>query len=137
MNYLNGEPFPEKDASLMNVLQIAYIGDTVWELIVRNYLIRKKLNVHHMHSECISYVSARAQASFMQMILPELNSCECDLAKRGRNAHSRHPVPKNQSPEDYAMATAFEALIGYLYLTGKTERIEYLANIIFGGMNRG
>ena len=135
--FLKHDLFSEKDVSLMNVLQTAYIGDTVWELIVRNHLIRKKLNVHHMHSECIQYVSAWAQASFMSMILPELNSEEADLVRRGRNAHAHHPVPKNQNPEDYSLATAFETLLGYLYLTGKEERIEYFSNIIIGGNERG
>ena len=121
----------------MNVLQIAYIGDAVWTLIVRDYLIRKKLNVHHMHSESIKMVNAHAQACFIQEISSDLTPFENDLVKRGRNAHARHPVPKNQNPEDYAMATAFEVLIGYLYLIGDEERIETLANRIIGGNRNG
>ena len=131
------KPVDEKDAGLMNVLQLAYIGDAVWEVFVRNYLIRKGLNVHHMHSECIRRVSARAQAGFLaeleEMLLPE----ETELVRRGRNAHTHHPVPKNQHPEDYAMATGFETMIGYLHLTGKDERIAELAGKILGGEQNG
>jgi len=137
LSLLSHEPFSAKDVSLMNVLQTAYIGDAVWELIVRDHLIRKGLNVHHMHAECIRHVSARAQAAFLQEITGELDPFEADLVKRGRNAHARHPVPKNQHPEDYAMATAFETLIGYLYLTGNTDRLEYLTNLIIGGNGHG
>ncbi len=131
------EPYSEKDAGLMNVLQLAYIGDSVWELFVRNHLIRKGLTVHHMHSECISHVNAKAQAAYIRSLADELTPEESELVRRGRNAHSHHPVPKNQDPEDYAMATAFEVLIGYLHLTGKNERIACFANKLLGGIDNG
>ena len=131
------EPVPEREASLMNVLQLAYIGDAVWELIVRSLLVRRGLNVRHMHSECIRKVNAHAQAESLRLIAPELSSVESDLVKRGRNTHTRHPVPKNQSPEDYALATAFEVLIGFLYLTGNHDRILFLSGIILGGNSNG
>lgn len=131
------EPVEEKEAGLMNILQLAYIGDAVWELFIRNSLIRRGMNVHHMHSECIRYVSARAQASFIRMISDFLTLDETELVRRGRNAHAHHPTPKNQSPEDYSLATAFEVLIGYLHLTGKDERIAEFANIILGGNENG
>ena len=121
----------------MSVLQIAYIGDSVWTLIVRNQLIRKGLNVHHMHTECTNLVNAHAQAGFLRKIISELTPAESALVKRGRNAHARHPVPKNQNPEDYSLATAFEVLIGYLYLTGNNERIELFTNTIIGGYPNG
>ena len=121
----------------MNVLQLAYIGDAVWELFVRNHLVRKGLNVHHMHSECIRMVNAKAQASFVEVLNGEFTPEEAELIRRGRNAHSHHPVPKNQSPEDYAMATAFETLIGYLSVTGKDERIAGFAEKILGENENG
>ena len=129
--------FSEKDVCLMNVLQIAYIGDSVWELIVRNHLIKKGLNVHHMHSECIRLVNAAAQASFIQLLIPDLTIIESELVNRGRNAHSRHPVPKNQQPEDYSKATSFEALIGFLYLTGNEMRLDWISERILGGYDNG
>lgn len=123
----------DKDAGLMNILQLAYIGDAVWELFVRNHLIRKGMNVHHMHSECIRKVNARAQASYIQDLAEELTPEEAELVRRGRNAHAHHPIPKNQNPEDYSMATAFEALIGYLHLTGNDKRIAVFAEKLLGG----
>ena len=131
------EPLSEKEVSLMNVLQIAYIGDAVWEICVRENLIRKGLNVHHMHSECVKLVNAGAQASFIQALLPELTQQETDLVMRGRNAHARHPAPKNQHPVDYSMSTAFEALIGFHYLTGNTDRLDAIINKTLGGYNNG
>ena len=127
------KPLGEKEAGLMNAMQLAYIGDAVWELFVRNHLIRTGMNVHHMHSECIRHVNAHAQASYLMSISENLTDEEKELVRRGRNAHAHHPVPKNQSPEDYAMATAFEVLIGYLHLTGKDERIASFAETILGG----
>ncbi len=131
------EPIGTKEAGLMNVLQLAYIGDAAWELIVRNHLIRKGLSVHHMHSECIRRVNAGAQASYIQMIGEQLTPEETELIRRGRNVHSHHPVPKNQNPEDYAMATAFEVLIGFHHLTGNEDRIAELAETILGGNENG
>ena len=131
------EPVAEKETNLMNALQLAYIGDAVWELFVRNHLIRKGLNIHHMHCECIRHVNARAQASYIRLLEPELTPQEAELVRRGRNAHPHHPVPKNQNPEDYSMATAFEVLIGYLHLTGNDERIAVFADMILGGNYNG
>ena len=131
------KPVAEKDAGMMNVLQLAYIGDAIWEVFVRNDLIRKGLNVHHMHSECIRRVSARAQAGFIQELEELLSPEEADLVRRGRTALTHHPVPKNQHPEDYALATGFETLIGYLLLTGNDERFAELAGKILGGDDTG
>ncbi len=131
------EPFPEKEVIQMNALRVAYIGDAVWEMVVREHLIMKGLNVHHMHSECIRLVNAGAQASFIQSLLPDLTETETELVRRGRNAHARHPAPKNQQPEDYSMSTAFEVLIGFLYLTGNDGRLNMFAERILGGDKDG
>ena len=137
MAFVRTEPVSEKEAGLMNILQLAYIGDAVWELIIRNMLVRKKYNVRHMHSECIRHVNAHAQAVYARRLQPELSPEEADFVRRGRNAQFHHPVPKNQNPEDYSLATGFEALIGYLHLTGNADRIETLAEIILGGEDNG
>ncbi len=133
MHPLFEEPIDPKDALLMNALQLAYIGDAVWDLMVRNALIRQGLTVHHMHSACIRHVNAHAQAGFLQSIFPALDEGEQELVRRGRNAHAHHPIPKNQNPEDYSLATAFEALIGFLFLTGREERIQELTEHMIGG----
>ena len=120
----------EHEVSQMNALQLAYIGDSVWELIIRYDLVVRKLNVQHMHKECVRLVNAHSQAVILSSVLDLLNEQEREIVRRGRNAHARHPVPKNQNPDDYAMSTGFEALWGFLYLTGQNERIHMLINHI-------
>ena len=122
----------EKDASQMNPLQLAYLGDAVWEMIVRDHLILQHKNVHHMHSECVRMVNAEAQARWLEMIRGMLSEKEAALVQRGRNAHAKHPSPRNQSPADYADATGFEALLGFLYLTGQDGRLTQIQEIVFG-----
>ena len=120
----------EHEASQMNALQLAYIGDSVWELIIRYDLVVRKLNVQHMHKECVRLVNAHSQAVILSSVLDLLNEQEREIVRRGRNAHARHSVQKNQNPDDYAMSTGFEALWGFLYLTGQNERIHMLINHI-------
>ncbi|MBQ6175426.1 MAG: ribonuclease III [Clostridia bacterium] len=116
---------PEK-ARLLSPLQLAYIGDAVWDILVRTQLVRRGLNVRHMHAEAIRRVNAGAQARVMERLAPLLTETEKSVAQRGRNAHPHHSVPKNQNPEDYSDATGLESLIGYLYLTGDEERLRTL-----------
>ena len=120
----------ERDAGLLNALQLAYIGDTVWELIIRYQLITQRLNVHHMHKECVASVNAHAQSQILERILPVLTEPEKEIVRRGRNAHPKHKAPRNQDPDEYAASTGFEALLGFLYLTGQDERIRQLTVII-------
>lgn len=131
------DPLGEKEVSLMNILQLAYVGDAVWEIAVRNHLIRQGYNLHHLHSECIRKVNAHAQAEFAKALQYELTEAEADLMRRGRNAHPHHPVPKNQDPEDYSMATAFEVLLGFHYLTGHEERLHQIITLLIGGAENG
>ena len=114
----------------MNALQLAYLGDAVWELIVRYDLIIQKLNVQHMHQNCVKMVNARSQSRILLSLKDILTEQEKEIVRRGRNAHARHPVPKNQNPDDYTLSTGFEALIGFLYITGQNERINQLINHI-------
>ena len=131
------EPLAERDAGMLNALQLAYLGDSVWEIVVRDTLVHGGLNVHHMHRSCVEYVNAAAQASFLEMILPETDEREQEIIRRGRNAHARHPAPKNQELGDYSAATGFEALIGFLYITGREDRILQFAGMIIGGNGDG
>ena len=120
----------EQEAAQLNALQLAYLGDSVWELIVRYELIIQKLNVQHMHQKCVKMVNARSQAVILLSILDNLTEKEKEIVRRGRNAHIKHPVPRNQNPDDYAMATGLEALIGYLYITGQNNRLLELTKYI-------
>ena len=125
-----GKGMEQQEALQLNALQLAYIGDSVWELIVRYKLIMKRYNVRHMHKECVSMVNAHSQAVILQKIQEELNETESEIVRRGRNAHAKHSAPRNQDPDEYAASTGFEALFGFLYLTGQNDRISWLVSTI-------
>ena len=113
----------------MSPLVLAYLGDTVFESHVREYLIRKNINkkVNDLHKTAIKYVKAKAQAIIIHSIEDELTEDELRIYKRGRNQKS-NTTPKNADIIDYKHATGFEALIGYLYLGKEQERLEYIIN---------
>lgn len=123
MTLRENAPMDKDRARLLNSLQLAHVGDTVWDLMVRTRLIYQGRNVRNMHKDAIACVNAGAQARAMARILPLLTSEEEDVARRGRNVHPHHAAPKNQDVVDYHQATALEALVGYLYLTGQEERL--------------
>lgn len=120
----------EKEAALLNPLQLAYMGDSVWEIMVRSRLLFQRKNVRHMHTDCVNTVNAAAQASFMNKIRPVLTEAETEIFRRGRNAHPHHPSPRNQNPSDYAEATGFEAVLGYLYVSGQYDRLKELEDML-------
>ena len=120
----------EQEAFMLNALQLAYLGDSVWETMIRYDLVLSKLNVHHLNEQSVKRVNAGAQAAMLSGITGILSERESEIVRRGRNAHPKHTVPKNQQPENYAASTGFEALIGYLYLTGQNHRIHQLYKII-------
>ena len=107
----------------LNPLQMAYVGDTVHDLYVRSMLLSRGMAVGKMHRQAVRMVSAGAQARMLEAIEPELTGEEADAARRGRNAQAKHAAPRNADPADYARATGLEALWGYLYLTGQTQRL--------------
>ncbi len=129
MSLRESAPMTEEAARLLNPLQLAYMGDTVWDLLVRTRLLYRGRNLRHMHQEAVAHVNAAAQAKALHKLEGLTTEAEGDILRRGRNAHARHPVPKNQDPADYAAATALEALIGYLYVTGQEERLLHLFDI--------
>ena len=104
-----GKVMEQHDALQLNALQLAYLGDSVWELIVRYNLIMQKFNVHHMHKDCVNLVNAHSQAVILQKIQNELDETETEIIRRGRNAHAKHSAPRNQDPDEYAASTGFEA----------------------------
>lgn len=113
----------EKEVDLLPPLTLAYIGDAVYEVYVRSYLIGKmKVSVHKLHTSSIKFVKAKAQSDIVHFIEDKLTDEEKDVVRRGRNAKSG-TVPKNADIIEYKYATGFEALIGYLYLKGRLDRL--------------
>lgn len=118
------------DYSQYGALALAYMGDCVYEIKIREFLMRQaNMPVNMLHRKAKGYVSAAAQSGFAEKILPLLNEEEESVFHRGRNAKP-HTTPKNMTLSDYKKATGLEALIGYLYLSGKSERIDELMEII-------
>ena len=114
----------------MSPLTWAYIGDSVYEIYIRNYLVQTtNLKPHKLHIEAIKYVKAKAQKEILDKIKIFLTDEELEIVRRTRNTQNHH-VPKNANPEDYMYATAFEGLIGYLYLTEQKERLKFLLDKI-------
>ena len=126
---LRTKEFTEKEARLLNPLQLALVGDGVYELFIRNSILSNnlELSAHKIHVKAIGYVKAKSQSIIMHEIEDKLTENESYIFKRGRNAKSA-TVPKNADVRDYRMATGFEALVGYLYLSGNKERLEFILN---------
>lgn len=109
----------------MNPLALAYVGDGIFSNFVRLYLIGTgHQNVHFMTKTSARYVKAEAQAFIIHALMDQLTEDELRIVKRGRNTRSQ--APKNAKPSDYRYATGFEALVGYLYLIGSKERLDWL-----------
>ena len=117
-------PLSEQQARMYSPLTLAFLGDAVYSLLVRNMLsLAANKPTGKLHKESINFVNAAFQAEMIKELLPLLTEDETAVFKRGRNAHSSHS-PKNQSGADYRYATGLEALYGYLYLCGNTDRIK-------------
>lgn len=111
------------DVSTYSPLALAYIGDAVYELIIRTKVVnRGNTQVNKMHKKSAEFVKASAQAAIIKALEEELTEEERAVFKRGRNAKSA-TVAKHASMIDYRNATGFEALVGYLYLTEQMERL--------------
>lgn len=126
MNEIIDELFTKdnKDVNLMSPLVWAYVGDAVYELYIRTYLINTtQLKPNKLHIESIKYVKAGAQAKILEELMEELTVEEQDIVRRGRNTQNHH-LPKNANVTEYMYSTAFEGLIGYLYLTKQEERLK-------------
>lgn len=120
---------PEEEINLLSPLTWAYVGDCVYELYVRTNLVNQtNLKPHKLHIEAIKQVKAKAQAKLLEEIRDKLTEQEKEIVRRGRNAQSHH-LPKNANVQEYRHATAFEALIGYLYLTKKFTRIKEILQL--------
>lgn len=118
----------------INVLVLAYLGDSVYENYIRKYLINTGIgNVNDLQSESIKYVSAKAQAKYMDLLINNniLTEEELNVFRRARN-YKTTSHPKNTDIITYKIATGFEAIIGYLEFINNKERIEEIINYIVG-----
>ena len=112
-----------QEVKMLSPLVWAYVGDSVYELFVRTKLVNdSNAKPHKLHIESIKYVKAQAQANTLKKIMEYLTDEEKDIVRRGRNTENHH-VAKNANVAEYSQATAFEALIGYLYLTKQDKRL--------------
>ena len=115
-----------ENSNSYNTLTLAFLGDAVYSLMVRERLVKNSsLPAGKLHKLSVDAVNALAQSEAMKKILPLLTEDETEVFKRGRNAHPHHS-PRNQSEGDYHYATGLEALFGYLYLEGRTDRLNEL-----------
>ena len=125
---LNGDDILT-EAEQYSPLVLAYMGDAVYELYVRKMLVLKaNTQVDKLHKSAVQIVKAEAQCEAFRKIESVLTEKEMAIFKRGRNTKSS--VPKHSSVAEYRTATGLEALIGYIYLTGDTNRLDYIMNLI-------
>ena len=111
-------------------LGLAHVGDGVYELLCRSYLVNKGgKTVLKLHNATVELVKAPTQAKFADKIKPMLTEEEMDYFRRGKNAHS-HAAPKSATPQEYSMATGLETLFGALYLAGQTDRLNELFHMM-------
>jgi len=133
------DKFTEEQAKFINPLVLALIGDGVYEVFIRTYLVEqnREANVQKIHLKAVSYVKAEAQSTYMKQIVDELTEEELGVFKRARNTKSN--APKNADVANYRWATGFEALIGYLYILNRMDRLNYILNKIVevGDNNEG
>ncbi len=131
-NYFQLDVSPDQLRAI-STLGLAHLGDGVFELMVRSWLcLHGKATSKGLHKATVRYVAAPAQAQAVEKILPLLTEEEGDVFRRGRNT-SPHSVPQNASRADYQAATGLEALFGWLWLQGRTERLNELFAVMMEG----
>ena len=124
---------PKQDLLNMSSLGFAYLGDAVYEVMVRAWLcLHGKLTPGRQHKAALAYVAAPRQAALLERILPLLTQEEAQVLKRGRNA-SPHSYPKGATRQEYLAATGLETLFGWLYLRGETDRLNTLFETMIEG----
>lgn len=120
---------PCKHPHLLNPIVLAYVGDAVYEVFIRQYLVSlPNHRPNHLHTQATRFVSAKSQSKALKLWLPELSDEELDIVKRGRNAKSGSSA-KNADILEYRHSTAFECLLGYLFYKEEYERLQQLMNI--------
>ena len=124
------------DVNLINIMTLAYLGDAIYEVYIREYLIKNGIaKPEELQKEAVKYVSAKAQAKILDNLLENnfLTEIEIDVVKRGRN-YKRASHPRNTDILPYKMSSGFEAMIGYLYLNDDKDRLNEIMNYILGGI---
>ncbi len=122
--------YTEKTASLLSPGLLAYIGDSVYELMARKYSLEKgHRKLHDIHQNTISLVNASSQANFLAEIKDSLTEKEMNIVRRGKNTKTGN-IPNNAEIMAYRMSTGFEALIGYLHLSNQQDRLEEIWDMI-------
>ncbi|TYP47020.1 Mini-ribonuclease 3 [Thermosediminibacter litoriperuensis] len=124
------------DVSALSSLALAFVGDAVFNLFIRTMLVGSGKKVRDLHHEAVRYVRASAQAEVLKKIEEYLTPEEKDVVRKARNAKV-NTVPKNADIMDYHYSTGFEALLGYLYLTGRNDRLNRLLMASFELVNSG
>ena len=127
-----GRPLREDEARRLPPLVLAYVGDAVYELYVRSRLAGTGGGARRLHAEGVRRVSAPGQERVWHVLERELSDVEAEVARRGRNAKAN--VPQHVDPATYRRSTALEAVLGYLYLTGREERIVSLLDGAFAAV---
>ncbi len=124
------EYLSEREANAYSPLSLAFLGDSVYDTLVREYLLRKaNMPVAKLHSAKIRLVCAEFQSDAYDVLSENLTEHELSVLKRGRNA-TGNTVPKHADAAQYRRATAIECLFGYLYITGQNERISQLFEVM-------
>ena len=123
---MEAKPMIMKNHQLPASRELAYLGDPVYDLYVRSRLVQRGGRMKQLHRQAVSVVCAHAQSEALRAIEERLTEEEQDVVRRARNC-KQHP-PRNADPAEYHRATALEALIGYLYVQGRSERLEALVN---------
>lgn len=120
----------KREIDAISNLGLAHMGDAVFEILCRGYLCAAGgKNVGELHRQTVAMVKAPSQAALADKLLPHLTEEELAYYRRGKNAHV-HAVPKGATPAQYAKATGLEALLGALYLSGQTDRINELFHLM-------
>jgi ribonuclease-3 family protein len=119
--------FTTEQAKQLNPLVLALVGDAVYEVFIRTYLVEKHrdMNAHKIHVKAVAHVKAHGQSEYMKFLIEDLDEEELGIFKRARNSKSGS-TPKNADLNEYKWATGFEALVGFLYLSEKNERLNYI-----------
>ncbi|MDR0326257.1 MAG: ribonuclease III [Oscillospiraceae bacterium] len=121
----------EKQINALCILAVASVGDSVYDLMVRTSLCAEGIaRAEELHTKRVSYVNARAQSKAAERLMPLLTEKEAAVLRRGRNAQPGG-IPPSASRAEYQSATALEALFGWLWLGGHTERLQELFEVVF------